>query len=225
MTGSQGPDDRCWPSPAVWSAFDLLTNHRVIKTAPLAESCYPGPKQNRAQCDHVNANWAVQAFQTSQPLGLAHPWNITCPPVNYAIGERSASCILGPNPRYAVNATNVNHIRSTLAFAARWNIRLVIKSTGHDLLGRSDGYGSIELWLHNFRNGIDFQPTYAASNKCSKSGWKGSATKINGAYRWGDVYAVAKKNNVVVVGGGAPSVGAVGGWHTGGGELNLSSFK
>jgi hypothetical protein len=203
----------------VWKKFDLLLGHRLIKTSPLAESCYPGPHENRAQCDYVSANWPTQPFHTTQPLGLAHPWNITCPPVNYAVGQQPVSCTLGPNPRYAVNVTSVDHIRATLAFAALWNIRLVVKSTGHDLLGRSDGYGSIELWLHHFRNGIDFQPVFLATDRCSKSAWKGGAMKINGAYQFADVYAVAKEKNIIVVGGGAPSVGAVGGWHTGGGKL------
>jgi hypothetical protein len=128
------------------------------------------------------------------------------------------SCTLGPNPRYAVNATTVDHIRATLAFATLQNVRLVVKSTGHDLLGRSDGYGSVELWLRHFRNGIDFQPNFVPTARCSNSEWKGSAIRINGAYQFADVYAAAKQNNVIVVGGGAPSVGAVGGWHTGGGK-------
>jgi hypothetical protein len=128
------------------------------------------------------------------------------------------SCTLGPNPRYAVNATTVDHIRATLAFATLQNVRLVVKSTGHDLLGRSDGYGSVELWLRHFRNGIDFQPNFVSTARCSNSEWKGSAIRINGAYQFADVYAAAKQNNVIVVGGGAPSVGAVGGWHTGGGK-------
>lgn len=202
----------------MWKTFDLLLGHRLIKTSPLAESCYPGPYENRTQCDYADANWPTQIFHTSQPLGLAHPWNITCPPINYAAGGRPVSCTLGPNPRYVVNATTVDHIRATLAFAALHNIRLVVKSTGHDLLGRSDGYGSIELWLRYFRNGIAFQPTFLPTDKCSKSVWKDGAIKISGAYQFTDVYAEAKRNNVIVVGGGAPSVGAVGGWHTGGGR-------
>ncbi|KAJ8114945.1 hypothetical protein OPT61_g3289 [Boeremia exigua] len=213
-----GPEDSCWPSQAVWAAFDSTTNGRLIKSTPLAQSCYPGPKEDRAQCDYINANWAIQSFQVSQPLGLAHPWNLTCPPVDYSAGQTPVSCTLGLNPRYAVNATHVDHIRSTLAFATHWNIRLVVKSTGYDLLGRSDGYGSLQLWLHHFCNGIRFQSTYTPSDKCAKSGWKGSAIRINGAYQWLDVYAVAKQKNVIVVGGGAPSVGAVGGWNTGGGH-------
>lgn len=214
---SQGPDSSCWPPSTVWASLNSSTDGRLIKSTPLAESCYPGPKEDRAQCDYVRANWPVQAFHVSQPLGLAHPWNITCPPVDYAAGESAGSCSLGQNPRYAVNVTRVEHIRAALAFAARRNVRLVVKSTGHDLLGRSDGYGSLELWLHYFRNGIGFQSRYLSSDRCARSGWEDSAIKIGGAYQWIDVYAVAKQHNVIVVGGGAPSVGAVGGWNTGGG--------
>ncbi|KAH6612113.1 FAD binding domain-containing protein [Boeremia exigua] len=213
-----GPDDSCWPPPTAWAALNSRTDGRLIKSTPLAESCYPGPKEDRAQCDYVRANWPVQAFHVAQPLGLAHPWDLTCPPVDYAAGESAGSCSLGQNPRYAVNVTAVEHIRAALAFAARRNVRLVVKSTGHDLLGRSDGYGSLELWLHYFRSGIGFQSKYASSDKCAESGWKESAIKIGGAYQWIDVYVVAKQNNVIVVGGGAPSVGAVGGWNTGGGH-------
>jgi FAD/FMN-containing dehydrogenase len=36
--------------------------------------------------------------------------------------------------------------------------------------------------------------------------------RIGGGYQWSDVYAVARANNVIVVGGGAPSIGAIGGW-------------
>lgn len=76
----------------------------------------------------------------------------------------------------------------------------------------------MELWLRNFRNGINFQSSYPATTQCKKSTWSGSAIQINGGYQWTDVYAVAKNNNVIVVGGGAPSVGAVGGFAVGGGH-------
>jgi hypothetical protein len=119
---------------------------------------------------------------------------------------------------YTVNATSVEDVASTLEFAKLNNIRLVVTSTGHDMLGRSDGYGAIEIWLRHFRHGIDFQTTYQPFENCADSGWKGSAIQINGGYQWHDVYKVAKANNVIVVGGGATSVGAVGGWASGGGH-------
>lgn len=71
-------------------------------------------------------------------------------------------------------------------------------------LFRSTGYGSLQLWIHHLRQGITFQKTYAASDSCKNSGWNGSAIKIGGGYIWGDVYAVAEANNVLVVGGGDP---------------------
>jgi hypothetical protein len=165
--------------------------------------------------------WSDQDFQTSKPVGRPYPYNITCAPVNYAAGETPTSCILGPLPLYAVNATTREDIALTLEFAKRNNIRLVVTSTGHDLLGRSDGYGGLEVWLRHFRNGIYFQKTFKSSKSsksCTKSGWKGSALHVDGAWQWRDVYKVAEANNVIAVGGGAVSPGAIGGWPSGGGH-------
>lgn len=163
--------------------------------------------------------WPDQDFQTTNPIGRPYPFNITCPPVDYQAGEQpTKECSLGQLPTYAVNATKVEHIRSALAAARRYNLRLTVASTGHDLLGRADGYGSLEIWLRHFRNGINFQEKYESANSCSKSGWDGAAIHIDGAWQWRDVYAVAEENNVIVVGGGSPSPGAIGGWPSGGGH-------
>lgn len=214
----QGPDDACWPSQKAWKKLNDQVEGRLIKSEPIARPCYPGPAENRTACDFVEANWTSDVFQSSQPLGLSYPTNTTCPPVDYASGEKPGTCSLGNNPRYAVNATTTAHIRHTIAFAEKHNVRLVVKSTGHDINGRSDGYGSLEVWLHYHRTGIDFQHTYTPANGCHRSAWNGSAIKIGGGYQWRDVYAVAKEKNVIVVGGGTPSVGAVGGWANGGGH-------
>lgn len=214
----QGPDDKCWPSQAAWQNLNRQLDGRLIMNEPLALPCYPGPKQDRTKCDYVADNWLNQDFHTIAPLGLTYPVNETCPPVNLTSGATPRTCILGPNPRYAVNATTTEHIRRTIAFAKEFNVRLVTKSTGHDINGRSDGYGSLELWLRYHRNGIEFQDTFVATDGCRKSNWNGSAVKINGAYQWRDVSSVAKKHNVIVVSGGSPSVGAVGGWAMGGGH-------
>jgi hypothetical protein len=162
--------------------------------------------------------WIDQDFETSNPIGRSYPYNITCAPVDYAAGETPTSCTLGSLPYYAVNASTKRDISLTLDFAKSHNLRLVVSSTGHDLLGRSDGYGGLELWLHSFRNGIYFQKTFESTNKCTKSGWTGSAFHIDGAYQWQDVYPVARANNVIAVGGGSISPGAIGGWPSGGGH-------
>jgi hypothetical protein len=54
----------------------------------------------------------------------------------------------GGYPAYVVNATNVAQIQSSVAFAKTNNIRIVIKNTGHDFLGKSLGAGALSIWTH-----------------------------------------------------------------------------
>ncbi|KAF5486026.1 FAD-linked oxidoreductase hmp9 [Colletotrichum fructicola] len=212
------PGDECWPAESVWKEFDTDLGGKLVETQPIAQSCYDGPAKDLEACAHVAEMWSDQDFQTSNPIGRPYPYNITCAPVDYAAGQVPTKCSLGPLPTYAVNATTRDHISSAIGFARQHSIRLVVASTGHDLLGRSDGYGSLEIWLRHYRNTIDFQDTYVPGRCCSKSGWHGSALHIDGAYQWRDVYKVAKANNVIAVGGGAVSPGAIGGWPSGGGH-------
>jgi len=218
-TVSQAPDDKCWPSNGIWNLFNYTVSGNLIATSPIAASCYPGPQQDAAQCKYVDDNWSDAYYQISNPVGLSYPVNITCPPVNATAGETPGTCSIGTNPRYAVDARNNAQVAATIAFAELFNVRLVIKATGHDILGRSDGYGSLELWLHNYRQGSTFQKTFKSAAGCSSCGWTGSSIVINGpGAQWTDVYSVAQANNVIVVGGGTPSVGAMGGWMQGGGH-------
>jgi hypothetical protein len=124
---------------------------------------------------------------------------------------------------YVVNATEREHVSAALRWAQEHNVRLTVASTGHDILGRADGYGSLAIWLRHYRHSIDFQETYEppASDACDEStssGWTGAAIRIDGAYQWRDVYAVARQRGVIAVGGGSVSPGAIGGWPSGGGH-------
>jgi hypothetical protein len=188
----------------------------LIATQPIAISCYPGAAYNSALCASVDSQWSSSTFQSNNPVGLSYPVNETCPPVNYTAGATPGTCSIGTNPRYAVNVTSVSYIATAIAFAEKYNLRIVIKDTGHDILGRSDGYGSLEIWIRHLRTGVTFEKSF--SSTCAKSNWTGSSATIGGGYTWGDIYPLAKANNVIVVGGGTPSVGALGGWMQGGGH-------
>lgn len=56
--------------------------------------------------------------------------------MDLATGEVPGSCTRGDMPVYAVNVTTEEDIVKTIQFAKENNIRLVIKSTGHDILKR-----------------------------------------------------------------------------------------
>lgn len=79
--------------------------------------------------------------------------------------------------------------------------------TGHDILGRSTGYGSLEIWLRYLRKGVSFEDTYVETSTHGRnngSSWTGSAVEIGGGYTWSDVYPTAVENGVIVIGGGCP---------------------
>ena len=130
-------------------------------------------------------NVADQDFQTENPIGRDLPCNTTCAPVDHAKGQIPTTCILGPNPTYTVNVTSRNRVAETLRFARLNNIRLTVANIGHDMLGRSDGYGSLEIWIRYFRNCIDFQKEYKSAADCStsESQCNGSTIRIEGAWQ------------------------------------------
>ncbi|KAI3541495.1 hypothetical protein CSPX01_07583 [Colletotrichum filicis] len=216
----QAPNDACWPSTSDWQQFNATLSGKLIATKPVAISCYPGPNYDATLCASVMVDWYKGEWMSSHPVGLDYPLNITCPPVQPTSNSTAGggSCTLGTNPVYAVNVTETDDIVAALKFAEEKNLRVVIKSTGHDVLGRSDGFGGLEIWLRYFRNGITPQTSFQSSTGCTASGWTGSAMKLAGAYMWGESYAAAKENNVVVVGGGSSTVCSTGGWMQGGGH-------
>ncbi|KAG9122435.1 hypothetical protein FRC07_001176, partial [Ceratobasidium sp. 392] len=97
-------------------------------------------------------------------------------------------------------------------------VKLVIKNTGHDYLGRSSGAGSLSIWTHQLK-GISFTDSFVADG--CKKGSGVPAVTLGAAEQWRDVYKAADEHNVTVVGGAANSVGAAGGWLQGGGHSPL----
>ena len=90
-----------------------------------------------------------------------------------------------------------------------WEVRGVMMSSNQHSISlitcsRSTGYGSLEVWIRYLRQGVTYQETYSASNKCTKSNWQGGSITIAGGYVWSDAYEVSNQENVVIVGGGDP---------------------
>ncbi|KAK1967738.1 FAD-binding domain-containing protein [Colletotrichum sublineola] len=195
------PGDLCWPSDKEWGRLNSSVSGRLIRAVPPAAPCYAGPNRDAAACEAVTRGWTSPDFQASQPIGYDYPLNLSCPPVPFTANAPSANCTIGNSPVYVVNATSEDDISKALAFARDHNIRIVAKSTGHDFLQRSTGYGSLSIWLQHFRQGIDFHDDFQAVNECPNSDWTSSALTITGAYSWGEIYPAAFEKNLIVVGG------------------------
>ena len=143
--------------------------------------------------------------------------NHTCDPFS----PRETPCTLGNLPAYAINATNYLHVSLAIKFAKARNVRIIIKSTGHDLLGKSSGAHSLSIWLHNFKN-IGFTKQYNGPNKYNN--YHGPAAIIEPGLLSYEIYEKAKKAGYRVIGGTCNTV-AVGGGYTQGGGHSLLSGK
>ncbi|KAJ3341175.1 hypothetical protein HDU93_005584 [Gonapodya sp. JEL0774] len=129
---------------------------------------------------------------------------------------RTTQCTLGNYVVYAVNASCADEIRATILFARKYQIRLVIRNTGHDYLGRSTGAGALAIWTHHIKN-------IEVKTKFDDGTYKGPAVKLGAGVQGYEALAAAKEKGLVVIGGECPTVGIAGGYTQGGGHSALST--
>lgn len=140
---------------------------------------------------------------------MAPYWmNNSCSPFT----SPNTSCTLGNLAQYAINVSSADDVIAGLQFARANNIRLTIKNTGHDFLGRSAGAGSLALWTHNLKQ-IEFLAKYNNSAL-----YAGPAARIGAGVEYGDLYPLASAQGYRVVGGSCATVGVAGGFTQGGGH-------
>jgi hypothetical protein len=117
---------------------------------------------------------------------------------------------------FVCDASGPVDVQKTIAFAALRNIRLVVRNTGHDYLGRSTGAGALAVWTHHLK-GITHIPAYKSA------GYSGAAFKFGAGVQGFEAMTAARDKGLVVVGGECPTVGIAGGYTQGGGHSALST--
>ena len=89
------------------------------------------------------SNSYKNSYESSSSVMAPFFANQSCDPFQ----PKHRPCELGNYVRYAVDASGVADVQQAIAFAASEDIRLVIRNTGHDYLGRSTGAGSLAVWI------------------------------------------------------------------------------
>jgi hypothetical protein len=114
-------------------------------------------------------------------------------------GPAQGTCTLGWMPHYVIMAKTAAHIQAGVKFAKEKNIRLIIRNTGHDFMGRSTGYGSLAINTHSFKT-MEWIKNYTGP---SEDKWTGGAVKLGVGIQTRDLYTAAfnQSPKVVVVGG------------------------
>lgn len=219
---------------AAWDSLNSSVNGNLGVGVPLGYSCYTSyngqsKDADSAQCSSAesgafntfalessfggydNANWG-QCQATGAGCGLSRSDQGGAPI------ERP--CSSGSIPGYYINVSSVGDVQAGLSFAKNYSVRLVVKNSGHDYQGRSSGPDSLALWTRNYLPAITKTASFRPAGCKSPIG---TVVTFGAGQGFKGLYEFANANNVTIVGGNSPTVGASGGWLTGGGHSILAN--
>ncbi|EUC29960.1 hypothetical protein COCCADRAFT_7910 [Bipolaris zeicola 26-R-13] len=207
------PGDKNWPAQSDWTAFNRTVGGRLVATVPLGSPCH-GSAFDSAKCESLKSQWQTEKIHYESSSSVMAPFfaNQSCDPFQ----PRDRPCELGNYVRYAVNASGPLDIQNAVNYATQKNIRLVIRNTGHDYLGRSTGAGALAVWTHYLKS-ITYVPNYQSAE------YTGPAFKIGAGVQGFELMAAARDRGLVTVGGECPTVGVAGGYTQGGGHSAVST--
>jgi hypothetical protein len=132
------PSSPDWPSAADWQALNKSVSGNLIATIPPGAVCQPHLSQfNNVSCTLLVNEWANSSFHASDPVSVDYN-DDTCLP------SPIAPCSAAGYPVYVVKATKASDIQEAVIFARKTGVRLVVKGTGHDFLGR---YARAPPWM------------------------------------------------------------------------------
>jgi hypothetical protein len=127
------PGSRDWPSAFEWSSLNRTLSGRLLQPSPPGAVCHPTqPTFDPSICPVIQADWLTADWHSTDPVSsLWNNWNNdTCLP------DSSFPCSGKGYPVYVVNATCAEDVKKGVDFARQNNVRLIVKGTGHDFLGR-----------------------------------------------------------------------------------------
>ncbi|KAI1378129.1 FAD-binding domain-containing protein [Hypoxylon crocopeplum] len=215
------PGDVSWPNSADWDSLNQTVHGKLVATIPIAASCHHSAEEgsstfNQEACDALRDEWFFPTTHLDSPSSpMAYQFtNNSCNPFL----DSDAPCTLGYHVAYTVNATTASDFQAAVQFVKRHNLRLVIRNTGHDYLGKSTGAHALAVWTRHMKD-MELIPEYQDEH----SEYRGPAIRMGAGVEGLEAYKFASSHGLMVVGGNCPNVGLAGGYIQGGGIGILSS--
>ncbi len=196
MPSSVAP--RPTPDQAAWDQLRSAVGGRLVKpVSPIAVS------QDSSLQGNVDAEMAAHAnpFANQDDPGAVE--------MNGYLNGWSPQV-----SEYAVAAESTQDVVAGVNFAREHDVRLVVKGTGHDFLGRSNAADSFLIWTHPMRD-VDLEEAFIPSGAPADSEPL-HVMHCGPGVRWIKAYQAATEAGRYVQGGSATSVG-LGGFILGGG--------
>ena len=191
-----------WPPPEVWDTLKAEVGGRLIMVESPLQACkdnLSGPYCATALENLQNPFFNEDEPGATQTTGWMDAWTAAVSP-------------------YAVAAESPQDVAAAVNFAREHGVRLVVKGTGHDYLGRSNAPDSLLIWTHNMRD----VTVHDAFTITGGTGEGVPAISVGAGTRWLEAYVAATQHGRYVQGGGCTSVGAAGGFIQGSGFGSFS---
>ncbi|KAF9046827.1 FAD-binding domain-containing protein [Hymenopellis radicata] len=206
------PGDAGFPSDDAWGALNASISGRLVTVVPSGQFC-----KDRGGC--TDAEWTSSVFRANVPGAMNQlNWeqNFESDPAQICLRNTTGNCEQGNVPLYAVLASSADDVKAGIAFAQTYNLRVAVKASGHDYLGRSTARDSLLISTHLLQD-ISFSEDYQIGNQS-----QGSAVTVGSGVFLNKLYPAAKAEGKIVIGGTAGTVIAAGGYVQGAGHSALS---
>ena len=119
-----------WPTDTQWQALNSSVSGRLIQPIPPGAVCHEEwPQYDNVSCSALYGQWSNASFHYNTPATSDYNDDACLP-------SAIAPCSSSGYPAYVVAAASASDVQAAVRFAAQTGVRLIVKGTGHDFLGR-----------------------------------------------------------------------------------------
>ncbi|KAJ7797969.1 FAD-binding domain-containing protein [Mycena leptocephala] len=206
------PGSPGFPNVTAWGALNATVSGRLVTAVSSAKYCASLPG---GAC--TDTQWTSALFRSTIPgamnqVNFEQGYDLTPPSLCL---RNSTTCGQGDVPIYAMEAETVDDVQAAVIFARTHDLRLVVKSSGHDYLGRSTAPNSLLIHMTKF-TAVNFTDAFTVGEENM-----GSAVTVGPGVHMQDIYLQNKAQGKVTVGGSAATLCAAGGYLQGAGHSAL----
>ena len=151
--------DPCWPNENEFAKLASQLSEPILEPRPPASVCY-SPSAPSGSCADVAAHFKNGNWRSDQP-GAMQSINFESfenykghREVCYLNTTLGIPCEQGSVPPVGVDARSESDVQAAVKFAKQHNLKLVVKGTGHDFLGRSTARDSFLIWTHHMKQTV-----------------------------------------------------------------------
>ncbi|KAB8068512.1 hypothetical protein BDV29DRAFT_162313 [Aspergillus leporis] len=208
-------------------SFNATLGGRVQLLKPFSLPCFTNYNgmpvaSDEAACKVVQSNYSDPVLRSNWANGFMYNQVEICAssPSNQCLLDNSnptnpqalqASCNQGNMPSFSLKVQQPKDIIEAFRFSSCSGIRLSIKNSGHDFLGRSSGRGTLSLWTRNLQ-AMHYNSSFVPSGCAANAITAYNTISVQAGVNFDEVYNFANLHNVTFIGAYSPTVGVSGGW-------------